>query len=256
MRTALYSYAVLLPFAGQDRALADLRGVADRPVHVVPTSGLSVAVSHVPAADFDDEALKRHLEDLPWLEATARAHHRVVEALSGRTTVLPLRLATIHRDEHRLTATFAQKRQACADALVTLSGRQEWGVKIYALPPAQAPAEPVAPGTSPGKAYLLQRRAQRQYAEGSERQALALADRMDGELAGLVTASRRHRAQAGQLSDGPGTNIANTAYLVHREKSGAFASRVEQAAAAVPDVRVELTGPWAPYSFAGIGDLS
>jgi hypothetical protein len=80
--------------------------------------------------------------------------------------------------------------------------------------------------------------------------------RMDGELAGLVTASRRHRAQAGQLSDGPGTNIANTAYLVHREKSGAFASRVEQAAAAVPEVRVDLTGPWAPYSFAGIGDLS
>ncbi|MDX3235953.1 GvpL/GvpF family gas vesicle protein [Streptomyces sp. ME03-5709C] len=256
MTTALYSYAVLLPFAGQDQALEDLRGVADRPVHVIRAAGLSVAVSRVPVADFDDEALKRHLEDLTWLEDTARAHNRVVEALAGHTTVLPLRLATIHRNEERLATVFAPKHQACADALAMLTGRQEWGVKIYALPAAQAPAPPAAPGTSPGKAYLLQRRAQRHYAEDSERRALALADRMDAELATLATASRRHRPQAGRLADGPGTNVANTAYLVHREKSRAFAAQVEQAAAAVPEVRVELTGPWAPYSFAGAGDLS
>ncbi|MFF3951366.1 hypothetical protein ACFYYN_42240 [Streptomyces sp. NPDC001902] len=30
MSTALYSYAVLLPFAGQDKALRHLRGMADR----------------------------------------------------------------------------------------------------------------------------------------------------------------------------------------------------------------------------------
>ncbi|MET9881010.1 GvpL/GvpF family gas vesicle protein [Actinacidiphila glaucinigra] len=256
MTTALYSYAVLLPFAGQDQALEHLQGVAGRPVHIIYTTGLAAAVSDVPVADFDTEALKRHLEDLPWLEATARAHHRVVEALARHTTVLPLRLATIHRDEERLAALFAQKYQAFAESLATLAGQLEWGVKIYALPARQAPARTVAPGTSPGKAYLLQRRAQRQHAESTEQQALALADRINADLGTLVTASRQHRPQAGQLAEGPGVNVANTAYLVHREKSGAFASLVKQAAAAVPDVRVELTGPWAPYSFIGTGEPS
>lgn len=256
MTTALYSYAVLLPFAGQDQALEDLQGIADRPVHINYISGLAVAVSQVPMADFDTDALKQHLEDLGWLEDTARAHHRVVEALARHTTVLPLRLATIHRNQERLAAMFDQKHQEFADSLAVLSGQLEWGVKVYALPARHAPAQPVEPGTSPGRAYLLQRRAQRQYAENTEQHALALADRINAELVSLVTATRQHRPQAGQLADGPGINVANTAYLVHREKSGAFASLVKQAAAAAPEVRVELTGPWAPYSFISTGDRS
>ncbi|MGW6360670.1 GvpL/GvpF family gas vesicle protein [Streptomyces sp. NPDC055092] len=48
-----------------------------------------LVVSHVRAQDFQEDALKQHLEDLEWLKAVARAHHGVIEALAAHTTVLP-----------------------------------------------------------------------------------------------------------------------------------------------------------------------
>src|SRR5437762_2746049 len=91
-----YAYAVARDaYEALTDALSGLRGVADAPVHLVrggTDHGVVVAVSPVPAQDFQEAALHAHLEDLDWLESVARAHHRVIEALAARTTVLPLRL--------------------------------------------------------------------------------------------------------------------------------------------------------------------
>lgn len=45
-------------------------------------------------------------------------------------------------------------------------------------------------------------------------------------------------------------NIANHAYLVSADGEARFREEVEAVARSVPGVRVEVTGPWAPYSFA------
>src|SRR5881392_1022396 len=97
-----YTYAVARPVPGLKEALTGAYGVAGTGVHLVGTTGLAAAVSPVPAEDFGEEALKANLEDLHWLEAVARAHHDVVETLSTRTTVLPLRLATVYLDDIRV----------------------------------------------------------------------------------------------------------------------------------------------------------
>ncbi|CAM5352340.1 hypothetical protein SVIOM342S_08998 [Streptomyces violaceorubidus] len=79
-----YVYAVCRPF---DAALqAQLTGVAGDPPRLLPHGGLVAVVSHVPEADFSEEALRAHLEDLDWLTATARAHQQVVDALTVVTT--------------------------------------------------------------------------------------------------------------------------------------------------------------------------
>ncbi|GAA3478138.1 GvpL/GvpF family gas vesicle protein [Streptomyces yanii] len=94
-----YAYAVARDTDGVLEAeLSGLPGVADAPVHLVHTRHCDdevAAASPVPAQDFQEAALRTHLEDLDWLESVARAHHRVIEALAARTTVLPLRLATV-----------------------------------------------------------------------------------------------------------------------------------------------------------------
>ncbi|MBP0456833.1 GvpL/GvpF family gas vesicle protein, partial [Streptomyces montanisoli] len=68
-----------------------------------------------------------------------------------------------------------------------------------------------------------------------------------------------HRPQQGELAaraggDGEragrgGENIANEAYLVARGDLDAFRAAVASLADGVQGVRVEVTGPWAPYSF-------
>ena len=92
-----YVYAVSRPLeaALQDR----LTGVAGAPPELLAHRGLVAVVSTVPEEDFAEESLRRRMEDLDWLTATARAHQAVIDALTTVTTPLPLRLATVFRDD-------------------------------------------------------------------------------------------------------------------------------------------------------------
>jgi hypothetical protein len=60
-------------------------------------------------------------------------------------------------------------------------------------------------------------------------------------------ARRHHRAQDAQLSGRDDWMVLNGAYLVDDERGEEFAAAV--AALREPELDVQLTGPWAPYSF-------
>ncbi|MFF3561237.1 GvpL/GvpF family gas vesicle protein [Streptomyces sp. NPDC002574] len=255
-----YAYAVLREGAAAAKDLpADLAGVAGAPVRLVPGphgAELAAAVSAVPAADFQEAALRRNLEDLTWLEAVARAHHTVIEALSARATVLPLRLATVYLDDSRVGAMLAGGRAMFTACLARLEGHLEWGVKIYVEDaPDEAPGAPPAreaADLSPGRAYLRARRVQRSSREDAHRDALRAAERVAAIGRELAADHARHRVQQGQLAGDAGENVVNDAYLVARDHAEDFRARAQDAAAGLTGVRVEVTGPWAPYSFAAV----
>lgn len=48
--------------------------------------------------------------------------------------------------------------------------------------------------------------------------------------------------------------MLNAAYPVPRERSAELVALAERHGSRVAGVRVEVTGPWAPYSFAGAVD--
>ncbi|MGW5663752.1 GvpL/GvpF family gas vesicle protein [Streptomyces sp. NPDC003758] len=249
-----YAYAVLGASALDDKSLASVRGVADAPVALVRHGQVAAAVSAVPAAEFSESALRAGLEDLRWLEATARAHHFVIETLAGHTTVLPLRLATVYLDASRVREMLAGREAEFAALLDRLASHVEWGVKVYVEappepPPAQAPTGAPAGEENPGRAYLRGRRHQRQAREDAWRLAEEAVRRTEEEARGLAVERTRHRPQQGGLAQVPGENIANDAYLVPRRLSEEFRDRMLHAADGLPGVRVDVTGPWAPYSF-------
>lgn len=253
-----YAYAVLhgggaAPPVGLP---ADLTGVAGAPVRLVsgpPGAGLAAAVSAVPAADFQEAALRRHLEDLGWLEVVARAHHTVIEELSAKATVLPLRLATVYLDDARVRDMLGNGRAMFTACLDRLDGHLEWGVKIYVEDaPREAPAAPSAQDLSPGRAYLRARGVQRHSREDAHHDARGAAERVAAIGRELAVDHARHRVQQGELAGDAGENVVNDAYLVAREHAETFRVRVQDAAAGLSGVRVEVTGPWAPYSFAAV----
>ncbi|NYI06118.1 GvpL/GvpF family gas vesicle protein [Allostreptomyces psammosilenae] len=255
-----YLYAVLPRPAG-DRLPRPLTGLADAPVHLVGHGRLAAAVSALPADDHDEQALRAHLEDLDRLTAMARAHHRVVERLSALGPVLPFRLATVYLDDARVRAVLRASADDFAEALTRLDGRVELGVKVFALggPPegAPAPAPPPAPGASAapgsGAAYLARRRAERRLREETWQRAARLAGRLDDELRPLAEAGRALRPQRAEPAGAAGVageNVWNHAYLLRAERTEAFTALVRALAAGEDGLRVEVTGPWAPYSFA------
>ncbi|WP_066943937.1 GvpL/GvpF family gas vesicle protein [Streptomyces lushanensis] len=251
-----YSYAVTRADAtpdALDEELRRVRGVAGAPVRLVRAHGLAAVASPVPARDFDESALKDRLEDMEWLESVARAHHAVVETVFARTTVLPLRLATLHLDDDRVRDMLARRAEEFRTLLGRLDGQVEWGVKVYALPPPAGSPVPAATagsaGGSPGRDYLRGRQRQRRSGEDAWRAARDAVLRVDAEARVLAVERVQHRLQQGELATGPGYNVTNDAYLVPRGSGDDFRARVEGAAEGLGGIRVETTGPWAPYSF-------
>ncbi|MGW7360745.1 GvpL/GvpF family gas vesicle protein [Streptomyces sp. NPDC054802] len=255
-----YVYAVARDGDALREPVTGLAGVAGAPVRLVPGTGdgaPAFVASSVRAEDFDEAALRRHLEDLEWLETVARAHHAVIEALGAATTVLPLRLATVYLDDDRARAALDEGRAAFEQLLSRLEGHVEWGVKIYvessdeAVPPP--PPDPAAsPGVGPGRSYLRNRRAQHSVRESAHRAARTAAERVEAAGRALASDRARHRVQQGELAGAAGArgeNVVNDAYLLSEDRSDAFRAEVARAADDLPGVRVDITGPWVPYSF-------
>ncbi|WP_017588093.1 GvpL/GvpF family gas vesicle protein [Nocardiopsis ganjiahuensis] len=249
---ASYVYAVCRPF---DTATVNgLTGVGGHPVHFVVDADLAAAVSTVPLDEFDEQALHAKLEDLRWLEEVARAHHGVVDEVAARVVTVPLRLATVYRGDERVRQVLREHGEAFDASLRELLGRVELGVKVYADAGARA-ADPPVPaasvGESPGKAYLRKRRDQRNRRDDTWQKAVRLCDRVDEVLAGLASACARHQPQSAALSAAAGENVMNNAYLVDQERVADFFAAADELSSQAPEgTRVEVSGPWAPYSFA------
>lgn len=248
----VYVYAVSrdLPRRAADR----VRGVGGAAVRVIEREGLAALVSTVGLGEFGEEALRDRLEDLAWVEATARAHHSVIDAAASAAPTLPLRLATVYRSDGRVREVLEEREAEFADALDRITGRTEWGVKGYAdlSEIASAPAAP-EPGTaegSPGVAYLRRRREEQRSEEDARREAAARAGQIDAELRGIAAARRLHPPQDPQLSGHRGLMILNAAYLVADDRAEQFRTAVARLSEERPGIRLQVTGPWAPYSFA------
>jgi hypothetical protein len=248
--TGTYVYAVTREPAGP-AALEGLRGVAEAPVRALTHAGLVAYVSTVPLEEFGEEPLRRSLEDLDWVGEAARAHNRVVETVAETVPAAPVRLVTVYSGDEQVADMLQRRHDDFAEVLAQVTGRREWGVKAYAEKPAPRPSPGEAEGglvaTRPGTEYLKRRKASLRTRDDAWRDAAARAERVHETLAGVAVASRRHRPQDPQLSGRDDWMLLNGAYLVDEHRSEAFAATLD--ALREPGLELDLTGPWAPYSF-------
>jgi hypothetical protein len=239
-------------------SLGDLSGVGGGPVRPVEAAGLMAIVEDVGLDTCGESALRRNLEDLGWLEAAARAHHRVVDAAGQLAPLVPMRLATVYSDDASVSTVLAERGADFRQALRRIGTRREWGVKGYAVLPsdhagaaARPPTARAGAGAGAGAAYLQRRRSELSAGKDARQAAVQSAQQVHYELSGLAAESRLHAPQAPQLTGIREPMILNAAYLLADERGDDFAAAVSALAERHPGVRLELTGPWPPYSFAG-----
>ncbi|HJQ47577.1 MAG TPA: GvpL/GvpF family gas vesicle protein [Amycolatopsis sp.] len=252
----IWLYAVT---ARADRPLVP--GVAGEPVRLVEAAGLTAVVGDVPLASFGEEALYRNLEDLDWLAGVARAHDAVVATVPGAGPVVPVRLATVYRDDDGVRAMLERRAADCHRSLDRVTGRTEWGVKVFAAPAMESTGESTVESTGgpagpsrggAGTAYLARRRAALVWRERHEQRAAEQAESVRHRLAQLAAGARRHPPQSRTLTGDNGRMIGNLAYLVDDDRGTAFTEAVTACDQEHDAIRVELTGPWPPYSFAAL----
>lgn len=243
--TGRYIYAVS---RGLDpAALAGTTGLGGSEVGILEHRGMQAVVSTVDLAAYGEDGLRRNLEDMAWLEATARGHDAVVRTAADHAPTAPLRLATICLDDDGVRARLEEWYAPLSEVLDRIEGRTEWSVKVYARPGEDAPA---AAAPTSGAAYLRRKKEAAQARTSAREAALRCIDELDRALTDLVVARRQLAPQDPQLSGERAAMLANTAYLVERDDSDAFARRVRDLAAAESAIDITVGGPWPPYSFA------
>lgn len=251
----LYVYAVVEASARD--AVPGLPPPLGGGLRLVRHARLAAVVEPVEASRFDEGPLRAQLEDLDRLSALARAHHGVVAAVGERTTTVPLQLATLCRGEEGVRRLLDEARPRLTATLARIAGAQEWGVKVYAdhgPPPPPDPARAPAPGGPRGEGptgrdYLRRRLQDRRTRETAAEQAARTCEDIHRALSGLASAAVLHQPQRTELSGAAGRNILNAAYLVPVRARRTFIDAVPSPQALPPGLRLEVTGPWVPYSF-------
>jgi Gas vesicle synthesis protein GvpL/GvpF len=235
-----------------------IEGIGEAPVSVLEDGGLVAVVSTVDLAEFGEEGLREHLEDLGWLERVARSHDRVVQGVAQLGPTAPMRLATICLDDAGVSDRLREWHDGLHAALDRVVGRAEWSAKVYAPPrAAQAGQEATSAtdGRGAGAAYLRRKRAQSQERLDAEQQGVEAAQSIHDALGAVSVASRVLAPQDPRLTGHEGTMTLNAAYLVPVDDQEAFLAETERLAAANSQVRLEINGPWPPYSFATLEEV-
>jgi hypothetical protein len=247
----LGTYVYCVTAGETSRSLEGPPGVDPRfTVRAIRQADIAALASAVPLSDYGAEPLKRNLNELPWLERVARAHQRVLDGALKQATIVPLRLCTVFEDDAGVEAMLEREHPVLAGALARLAGRQEWSVKLIAAPRgARDRAGEDAPQS--GRAYVDRLRRDRAARTDAQRVARAAAQELHRGLASYAVAGRVLRKPSRELSDDGGELVLNGAYLVQAERVAEFRAAATELGNrhSAGGLRVEITGPWPPYSF-------
>jgi hypothetical protein len=244
----------------------ELEGVhsAARP-NVVRGAGAAAVVSVVPLDQFGEDALKRNLNDIEWLEAVARAHEDVLEAALGSGPIVPMRICTIFRGEEQVRRMLADGESAFSEALDRLDGRAEWGVKVIAdrarvAQMVRTRGRSASSGSSrasgpagEGGAYLGRKQEDRYLRELVDVVIDEAVRESHARLEEWAAASELLPPQRPEVAGYEGELVLNGAYLVDHDRVEAFEGVVQGLSHQYSDAGLsfDLTGPWPAFHFVG-----
>jgi hypothetical protein len=244
-----------------DSAVEEVEGIApERPIRVVRGSDAAAIVSDVPADEFSREALTDSLNELPWLEALARSHARVLDHLLSHGAVLPARLATIYRSDDHVREVLDREHATFVRTLDRLQGVREWGVKVSldraglsrAVEDVDEVSGPhVARESSGGAAYLARRQREKRVEERVRGEVRALVHEAHETLSAVSVDARVLAARAKLPGTDAGEVVLSGAYLVAREREDAFHATVAELGRRFDGhaLAISASGPWPPYNF-------
>jgi hypothetical protein len=258
---AVWLYGVVRS-ADADVLPAELAGVEPAaPVEILREGDLAALVSRVPRDEYADELLREHLNDIEWVERTARAHDHVLEtALLSGTAVVPFRLCTLYREPERVRDLLRDEGQTLRRSLAAVEGRAEWGMKVFVDRERLAEAlaaeealddEGLREGGGKGTEYLGRkqesRALQRRVDEFAARSAEEFHRRLETMAEGAMKTAVQPREAHGREAD----MLLNGVYLVSRMEEDQLEQTLKALGADWDDAgfKFELTGPWPAYNF-------
>jgi hypothetical protein len=232
-------------------------------VEILREGDLAALTSPVPRDEYADERLREHLNDIEWVERTARAHQDVLEtALVSGVGVVPFRLCTLYREPEGVHALLRDEGETLRRSLAVVDGRAEWGMKLFVdrerLAEALAAEEALddeddglREGGGEGTDYLVRKQQGRAAQRRVDEFAARCAEEVHRRLETMAERARITPVQPREAHGREADMLLNGVYLVSRREEGQLEQTLRALRADWDDAgfQFELTGPWPPYNF-------
>ena len=202
-------------------------------ITALPVGGLAAAISEATGPNI-----------APTVENVWR-HNRIVDALMSRHAVLPMRFGSTACHD-RLAAALESRQPAMRRVLDRVHGKVEIAVRVVStLPESRADSsashqseEAWSSGTDYLRSRMAHHRRSAPVSTGNPAVATSLLARLEAMSADVLW----ERASAQPLP-------IEASFLIPRHGVENFVDAAEALASCNPELAVNCTGPWAPYSF-------
>ena len=227
----LYAYCLVEDVDGLD---VSVRGIGDAPVSMLKIDEFGIVISEG--------------ESFPLTQReSVMAHAAVVRSFLDQTTSLPFRFGTV-LTEQQLRHYVVTYKPALKKNLAHVRGCVEMDLKILwqqAKPDADQHPENEKQG--PGTAFLEEKRRELLGDERHSAQKKEVSNLLREPLGVLI------RDEKIALRPSKTTVLAAVFHLVDRENIQKYQKNVQEIRNNRPDLKIRMSGPWPPYSFANIG---
>ena len=242
-KTVLYLYGITpnsKAFSTHKLALPGVSGA--NPVIALPCGELLAWASRVSRAEFAD-SLAANMQNLEWLANASVRHQAVLDQLGKRGAVLPARFGLVFSTEQALARDVASRRGQLMQQFRKVAEADEWGIKVFRVRPQLA----ILSDANSGADYM-RRKAEVMRSQGRDKPG-----EVSVEIRNLASALKelvRDVAPGGSVSSAQPGLEWQISVLLPRNRRARFDQIIRRSAKEWEGVRrIEVTGPWPPYSF-------
>ena len=227
---------------------------------------LAAVWSPVPVEDFSGPEAEERLQDLTWIGPRVIRHQEVVAGVMRHSPVLPVRFGTIFASLANLEKVLQRHSGTIAKFLERLTDQEEWAVKgmldragakdeLFALKLAREGERLTA--LSPGKRYFEEQRLRAACDQELQRWLQKVCREVWTDLRDYAAENQERRLLSRETTGSDHDMVWNWALLIPRPAVGGFKARIQEVNAQCADrgLRLEVTGPWPPYSFCPALDM-
>ena len=225
----LYAYCLVEDLNTLNLAV---RGIEDAAVRLLKLDEFGVLVS-------DGDAF-------PLTRQSAIAHDTVVRSIFEQTPLLPFRFGSVV-SEPQLRHYVATYKTALKKSLAHVRGSVQMDLRLIwqnAKPDTDQTPETEKQG--PGTAFLEKKRRELLGDEQQAAQKTELSDLLHKEFGDVI------QDQQIELRPSGTAVLASVFHLVEKHDSEEYQALVAEMRHNRPDLKIRLSGPWPPYSFANI----
>jgi hypothetical protein len=236
------------PSAEKFREIEGVDGAA--PVEAFPCGDLVCWISRVPRTDFADDLFK-NMQDLDWLAAATVRHQHAISVIAQTADILPARFGIEFLNEKSLRAHIDGRKAALQDDFKRIRGREEWGVKIFALPVAAPPTKNLSKKKiRSGREYLEAKSALSRRAADGRGVKTSDDDPEVLRFARALQSISDDLAEGGKFAGARRDLQFHKTLLLKRSDRPKLERLVREYSKKWKDQRrIECTGPWPPFSF-------